>query len=376
MLFNYDKIIDYFRYEYYTQYSNKQISIESIWFKKTYYMFRPFLPVFLRKYLQKIYLQGWQEIPFPTWPVDRTVDKLFEQLLSLVMQSLQVERLPFIWFWPEGYRACTLVTHDVEEVSGHNFTNALMDIDDTYGIKASFQIVPEKRYLISEDYLDTIRERGFEINIQGLTHDGRLFWNREEFLRRAKKINYYAKEFRANGFRSPILYRNVHWMKHLGFSYDMSVPNVAHLDPQRGGCCTVMPYFLPDGMVELPVTTTQDYSLFYILGDYSIDLWKRQAQIILDGHGLMSFIIHPDYVRETRAQNVYKALLEYLNMLRSDDKVWLPLPGEVNCWWRERNAMNLVSDGSGWKIEGPGSCRARVAYACLENNRVVYEIEP
>ena len=68
------------------------------------------------------------------------------------------------------------------------------------------------------------------------------------------------------------------WYDDLKFSYDMSVPNVAHLDPQRGGCCTVMPYFLGD-ILEIPVTTVQDYTLFSILDDYSIDLWKRQIEI-------------------------------------------------------------------------------------------------
>jgi hypothetical protein len=249
-----------------------------------------------------------------------------------------------------------------------------MDINDTYGIKASFQIVPEKRYSISPEYLDAIRERGFEINVQGLTHDGRLFWDQEEFLRRAKKINQYAKEWDAQGFRSPVLYRNVDWMKHLCFSYDMSIPNVAHLDPQRGGCCTIMPYFLPDGMLELPVTTTQDYSLFHVLEEYSIDLWKKQASLILGGHGLMNFIVHPDYITETRAQGVYKALLEYLNQLRSGHKVWIPLPREVDRWWRERSAMKLIADRTGWSIEGPGSDRARLAYARLDGDHVVYEI--
>ena len=33
------------------------------------------------------------------------------------------------------------------------------------------------------------------------------------------------------------------WQR-LDFSFDMSIPNVAHLDPQRGGCCTIMPYFI------------------------------------------------------------------------------------------------------------------------------------
>jgi hypothetical protein len=84
------------------------------------------------------------------------------------------------------------------------------------------------------------------------------------------------------------MYRKVDWFKYLCFSYDMSMPNVAHMEPQRGECCTVMPYFLPDGMLELPLTTTEDYSLFHILKDYSLAVWRQQIAIILDGHGLMS----------------------------------------------------------------------------------------
>jgi nucleoside-diphosphate-sugar epimerase len=76
------------------------------------------------------------------------------------------------------------------------------------------------------------------------------------------------------------MYRKADWFKYLCFAYDMSVPNVAHLEPQRGGCCTVMPYFLPGGMLELPLTTIQDYSLFHILQDYSLAVWKQQIQLI------------------------------------------------------------------------------------------------
>jgi hypothetical protein len=35
--------------------------------------------------------------------------------------------------------------------------------------------------------------------------------------------------------------------------------------------------------------------------------------------------------------------------------------------------MKLVPTESGWRIEGPGSERARVAYACLDDGRLVYE---
>jgi hypothetical protein len=368
------QIVNHLRYECYVEQSVQQRWVESAWINKTYYLLRPLLPVSLRKYFQQVYLHGWKTIPFPAWPVDRSVDRLLEKLLGLTIQTLPIDRLPFIWFWPEGHSACAIVTHDVEGLSGRDRTGHLMDIDDAYGIKAAFQIVPEKRYPVSPAYLEAMRERGFEINVQGLTHDGRLFWNLEEFLRRAQKINHYAKEWGAQGFRLPLLYRKVDWMKHLDFCYDMSVPNVAHLDPQRGGCCTVMPYFLPGGILELPVTMTQDYSLFCVLGTYSIDLWKTPARIILEGHGLIHFIVHPDYVTAPRAQGVYEALLDYLNRLRSDHKVWLPLPREVNRWWRERSEMKLVADPTGWRIEGPGSDRARLAYARLEDNQMVYEL--
>ena len=196
------------------------------------------------------------------------------------------------------------MTHDVETNKGLDFCTKLMDIDDSFDIKASFQIIPEERYTSSSKLLDKIRRRGFEICVHDLNHDGHLFKNRELFLERAAKINQYGEEMGAEGFRSAALYRNQHWYSVLKFSYDMSVPNVAHLDPQRGGCCTVMPYFL-NGILEIPVTTVQDYSLFNVLHDYSISLWRQQTSIILRKHGLMSFIVHPDYIRNFREQQVY-----------------------------------------------------------------------
>lgn len=370
------QVLDNLRYERYVKHTGRHRWLESLGAKKSYYWLRPLLPVLIRRYFQQIYLRGWERLTFPAWPVDRSVDRLCETLLRLTMQTQHREPVPFIWFWPEGHTACAIVTHDVEAPSGRDFTERLMDIDDAYGIKASFQIVPEQRYPVSPAYLEAMRARGFEINVQGLNHDGRLFWEYEEFLRRARKINHYAKEWGAQGFRSPVLYRNIDWFQHLEFAYDMSIPTVARLDPQRGGCCTVMPYFLPSGMLELPVTMIQDYSLFHILKNYSLSLWAQQIKIILEGHGLMNFIVHPDYLLEERALGVYQALLDSLVQLRAERGVWIALPGEVNRWWRERSAMQLVADGPGWRIEGAGSERARVAYARVDGERLVYELAP
>jgi hypothetical protein len=145
------------------------------------------------------------------------------------------------------------MTHDIETERGRDFCTELMSVDESFGIKASFQVVPEGRYEISEALIQAIRHRGFEINIQDLNHDGNLIRDPEEFSRRALRINKYGKTHGATGFRAAVLYRNLDWYDAVQFAYDMSVPNVAHLDPQRGGCCTVMPYFFGETL-EIPVT--------------------------------------------------------------------------------------------------------------------------
>jgi len=160
--------------------------------QRAYYSVRPLLPVSVRKYLQRIQLRDWQEIPFPNWPVDLTVERILEKLLVTLLKANVIDKIPFIWFWPDGYPSCAIMTHDVETVAGRNFCSGLMNLDDSYGMKSSFQIVPEDRYSVPQSLLDEIRHRGFEINVHDLNHDGRLFSNREQFLLRAKRINRYG----------------------------------------------------------------------------------------------------------------------------------------------------------------------------------------
>jgi peptidoglycan/xylan/chitin deacetylase (PgdA/CDA1 family) len=339
-----------------------------------YYALRPLMPVAVRKHFQRLYLRGWQRKFFPRWPVDRSVEEILERLLVISMKAQGISEIPFIWFWPEGAPGCVLMTHDVETESGRDFCPQLMDINDSFGMKASFQIVPENRYLVPEELLADIRERGFEVAVHDLNHDGHLYSDRDEFLRRAKLINQYGKNYRARGFRAAVLYRNLDWFPALDFSYEMSVPNVAHLDPQQGGCCTVFPYFVGD-ILELPVTTTQDYPLFYILRQNSLTLWKTQVRLILEKFGLISFIVHPDYIIEEKNRQIYKDLLGYISQLRRDEKIWIALPMEIDSWWRARSQMKLVSESGRWRIQGPQKERARVAYARLENERLMYHIE-
>ena len=134
-----------------------------------------------------------------------------------------------------------------------------------------------------------------------------------------------------------------------------------------------MPYFVGN-LLELPLTTTQDYSLFHILGSYSTALWRQQIELIMARNGLVSFIAHPDYLCDDRAKGVYRELLTHLTYLRAEKNLWVALPGEVNDWWRSRHQMSLVPEGHSWRIEGPDCHRARLAYATLEGDRVVYRL--
>ena len=374
--FDPDQITDNLRCEAYTG----QMRAEHTHFggnaviRAIYYLGRPAFPVHFRRILQRIRLQGGTHSPFPHWPMDRSVDRLFEELMKLAVKSRNNAPVPFIWFWPEGAPAAAIVTHDVETELGRDFCSQLMDTDDEFGFKASFQLVPERRYEITSSFLEEIERRGFEVNVHDLYHDGNLFRDREEFLRRAGKINGYIKKFKAAGFRSGALYRNLHWYDAFQFSYDMSVPNVGHLDAQTGGCCTVMPYFVGN-ILEIPVTATQDYSLFHILGSYSTSLWEEQCRMILAGHGLISVIVHPDYIMSKKCNNTYRRLLAHLAYLREKLFVWTTLPGEINTWWRIRSDLSLIPDGQGWRIEGEGKERARIAYAHLIDGRLKYSFE-
>ena len=368
--FDLDEVVDNLRQELY--------AADSTWGNRVtdiYYFLRPILPVDIRKYLQRARLRQWEEIRFPQWPVDRTVDDLMAQSLTLLLRAGGLSQIPFIWFWPANAQSCAVMTHDVETKAGVDLCPALMDTDDAFGMPASFQVVPEERYPVQPAFLDSLRSRGFEVVVHDLNHDGHLFRSRQRFAERVSRINTYGKQFGATGFRAGVLYRNQSWFDLLDFEYDMSVPNVAHLDPQRGGCCTVMPYFVGK-VLELPVTTTQDYSLFHILKDYSTKLWERQIEMIMEKHGLISMIAHPDYLAGEREKGSYEALLAHLAKLRALRQLWITTPGEVNRWWRQRAAMEIVEVDGKLQIEGPGKERASIAYASENNGRLEFDLQP
>jgi len=375
--FNATEIIDNLRLERYVPAVDSEspyISGPNSIFRRLYYALRPLFPVSFRRILQRIALQNWAKIPFPTWPVDTTVEDFISRLWILALKASGEEQLPFIWYWPRGFDACAIMTHDVETGAGQDFCYRMLEFERKHGIRSSFEFVPELRYEISEALVNAIRAAGCEVCIHGLTHDDKLFSSEREFRAQATKINQYAKNLGARGFRSPVMYRNPTWYDAFEFSYDMSVPNVAHLDPQRGGCCTVFPFFIGD-IVELPLTTIQDYPIYNILRSNPLQMWSSQLETILGKYGLVSFLIHPDYTMTPERQTLYCELLGLIKTFSVQRNLWLALPREVDEWWRQRNDMTLSQVDGKWIIQGEGSDRASIAYARLERGTVSFVTE-
>ena len=214
------EIIDNLRLE---RYAENTGGVRGI-LRRMYYLVRPLTTRSLRKRVQQFEARNWRKQVFPQWPVDTTVESLCERLMLLSLRAKGIDRAPFVWFWPDGARGCLTMTHDVETEVGRDLCAELMDLDDAFGIKASFQIIPEKRYSVSPKFLDSIHNWRFEVGVQDLNHDGRLFDSRGGFLRRVQIINRYGREYGARGFRAGVLYRRPEWYDALDLSFDMSVP--------------------------------------------------------------------------------------------------------------------------------------------------------
>jgi len=363
--FNPTEVVENFRLERYLE-----SATADRWLRGLYYLLRPILTSTVRRFVHRAVFRS-RTTTFPAWPVDCSVEEMLKSLMELAVHASQGREVPFIWFWPEGKSCALTMTHDVEEESGAAHCQMLMDLDESFSMKAAFQLVPEGRYRNVEELIASIRERGFESNIHDLDHDGRLYEHPERFQERAQKINAYARKYGMEGFRAGAMHRNQEWFDMLDFQYDMSVPTVAHLEPQKGGCCTVTPYFVGD-VLELPLTTVQDHGLFFILGEDSIDLWRRQIDTVSSHHGLISFIVHPDYIVQKRERALYCELLQYLSQLRDERDIWFALPNEINRWWRQRRKMQLVRERDEWQILGMGCERARLAYAAIIDGRLTY----
>jgi peptidoglycan/xylan/chitin deacetylase (PgdA/CDA1 family) len=260
---------------------------------------------------------------FPHWPIEPL---LVDQLGGGPVDA-----------WPGGHRFAYVLTHDVEGPRGLANIGRLLEIERAHGMVSAWFFVADD-YEVGEPVLRAIRAAGGEIGLHGLHHDGQLFQSRRHFERQLPRIHRHLREWGAEGFRSPSTHRNAAWMPELGASYDSSFPDTHPFDAQPGGCCSILPYFLGD-LVEVPITLPQDHTLFELLREADIALWRKKAAWIAQHGGLVTVLVHPDYALTADRLRHYDELLAFLAGL---DGGWHALPRDVARWWRRRAGLEAA----------------------------------
>ncbi|MBN1963816.1 MAG: hypothetical protein JW910_04160 [Anaerolineae bacterium] len=302
--------------------------------KRTYYLLKPFLPRAFTVLLRQLYSRSPSTQNGLGWPVEpRYAAFLWEVMRQLLLLSGE-STWAFRHFWPEGRSFAFVLTHDIETAAGQAYMRKVADLEEQLGFRSTINFIPE-RYPLDYDLMGELCERGFEIGVHGLKHDGKLFSTPEEFRRRAECINRYLAEFGAVGFRAPLTLRNPYWMQALDLEYDLSFFDTDPYEPLPGGCMSIWPFAIGE-FLELPYTLAQDCTLTAILGETTPRLWLEKLEFIEQHFGLALVNTHPDYLLDECTGAVYA---EFLQTMCARDDYYHALPCDVARWWRRRSAL-------------------------------------
>jgi len=301
---------------------------------RVFYQVKPLVPRDFQIMLRRSVVLQKRKLCGNIWPIDRAADKK-----------------PAGWSgWPDNKRFALILTHDVDTARGQERCSSLATLEKDLGFRSSFNFVPE-RYTVSAKLRYCLSNNGFEIGVHGLLHDGKLYQSREIFLKRAIRINHYLAEWEAVGFRSPAMHHNLDWIHDLNIEYDASTFDTDPFEPQSDRLRTIFPFFvkkkaLEGGYVELPYTLAQDFTLFVLMREKYIGIWKKKLDWIAENGGMALLNTHPDYMRfEGKKSKIdeysYKYYEELLRYIKSKYKTqyWHVLPREIARFWRNRSKV-------------------------------------
>jgi hypothetical protein len=303
-----------------------------------YYLIKPFIPRKLQLWARRIIVARNRVKYSHIWPIDPR-------------SYLQ----PPGWQgWPAQKQFAIVLQHDVEFMSGLNKCRNIIELEEKFGFRSSFNFVP-KRYEVSESFRNEIVNRGFEINPHGLKHDGKLFLSQCIFKARAIEINAYLKKWHATGFSSPSMHHKLEWMHYLNITHATTTFDSDPFEPQPDGMHTIFPFWVSNptgagGYVELPYTLPQDHTLFIIMREKNIDIWKRKLDWIAQSGGMALLNTHPDYMHFNKGKEgleeyqgaYYEEFLDYIR-IHYQNLYWNALPQDIAHFWKEHMAQNSRS---------------------------------
>lgn len=292
--------------------------------REIYYLVKPLIPRGLQITLRRRVILRKRPLYENVWPIDERAGKS-----------------PDKWpGWPAGKRFALVLTHDVDTAKGQDKTLLLAELERNLGFRSSFNFVP-KRYNVQEGLRNHLDKNGFEVGVHGLYHDGKYYTSRKLFCDRAREINGYLKEWGSVGFRSPSMQHNLEWIHELDIEYDASTFDTDPFEPQPDGMATIFPFWVAGkahqkGYVELPYTLPQDFTLFVLLRERDICIWKRKLDWIVEHGGMALLNTHPDYMNfggeklglEEYPPKRYEEFLEYVKR-KYNGQYWHVLPEEM-----------------------------------------------
>lgn len=306
-----------------------------------YYQIKPLIPRRLQIWLRSTLVNSRRYKYRKIWPILRTANGKPGNFTG----------------WPKQKKFALVLTHDVDTAKGQKKCMQLMNLEKSLGFRSSFNFVPE-RYKVSKDILNQLHNNYFEVGVHGLNHDGKLFQSEKIFNKRALKINHYLDQWNAEGFRSPSMHHNLDWIHLLNIEYDASTFDTDPFEPQSDGCEKIFPFWYQNnyadkGYVELPYTLPQDFTVFILMQDFNMSIWKRKLDWIVNRGGMALLNAHPDYMSfssKTRYDEYnVKLYLEFLEYIKNKyaEQYWHVLPKEVAKYWKDiivianRNKKNI-----------------------------------
>jgi hypothetical protein len=252
--------------------------------------------------------------------------------------------------WPEQKKFALVLTHDVDTARGQEKCFDLIKLEERLGFRSAYYFVPE-RYHPSSELRHYLTSNGFEVGVHGLKHDGKLYRSRKIFQQRAPRINHYLKEWNAVGFRSPSMHHNLEWIHDLDIEYDASTFDTDPFEPQADGVGMVFPFWVCGNIpnkryLELPYTLSQDFTLFVLMEEKDITVWKRKLDWLAEKGAMALLITHPDYMRfnaggyhrEEYPARYYADFLTYVQQ-KYGGLYWNVLPKDLVRFWRHVNGM-------------------------------------
>jgi glycosyltransferase involved in cell wall biosynthesis len=291
---------------------------------RLYYSVKPFMPWRLRVAARRVRAKSRRVAYADVWPIDP-----------------KAGTTPPGWpGWPGGKRFALVFSHDVEGKKGFDRVERLMALEAKYRFRSSFNFVPRGEYCLTVDLREKMERAGFEVGVHGLEHDGKLYSSKAAFAERAGRIREYAREWNASGFRSPLMQHKLAWLHELGLEYDASTFDTDPFEPEPDGVGTIFPFWVPGpngtGYVELPYTLAQDFTMFVVLREKNIDIWKQKLDWVVKHGGMALLNTHPDYMsfggaspaRDEFPVSHYEELLRYARD-KYEGMFWTGTPREV-----------------------------------------------